>query len=291
MTTRTVDKVISPPKAHYVGNGFYVHSFMPSFQIDVKRMSPFILLDYNAKINLEPSDISRGVGVHPHKGFETVTLAYKGKVEHHDNHGGGGIIGEGDVQWMTAANGILHKEYIEDEWNKQGGEFQMVQLWINLPAADKSSAPKYQSISKQSIKRVPLENGGGHIEVIAGSYRGIKGAASTFTPIELYNAKLNKGASVEFNFPADYNTALLVIEGGITINGTDTVSTDHFALLKNDGETFSITATDQAVVLVMSGSPIHEPIAAHGPFVMNTQSELIKAFEAFNRGEFGKLEE
>ena len=292
MTTRSIEAVIQPGQPHFVGDGFRVHNFIPgTHPIDMKRLDPFILLDYNAKYNFTPREIPRGVGVHPHRGFETVTIAYKGKVEHRDSSGGGGMIGEGDVQWMTAARGVLHKEFHEKEWSKTGGEFQMVQLWVNLPAKDKMSAPRYQSIENATISRYPLGNDKGEIEVIAGEYKGVKGSASTFTPLHLFNAKLKKGAVARFNFPANLNTALLVIEGSIKVNDTEEAPTDHFVLLANDGEEFSIEAGEDTVVLVLSGEPINEPIAAHGPFVMNTRQELLQAFDDFNKGKFGYLEE
>lgn len=291
MTTKTVELVISPREPHFVGDGFRVHNFIPSaYRLDMQRMDPIIMMDYNSKYYFAPSEIPKGVGVHPHRGFETVTLAYKGKVEHHDSSGGGGVIGEGDVQWMTAASGVLHKEFHEKEWSKKGGEFQMVQLWVNLPAKDKMSAPKYQSIENATMSRYLLENDKGEVEVIAGEYQGVTGRASTFTPLHLFNARLKKGATARFNFPANFNTALLVIEGSIKVNGTEEVPTDHFVLMANDGEEFSIEAGEDAVVLILSGEPINEPIAAHGPFVMNTRQELLQAFDDFNKGKFGYLE-
>ena len=291
MTTKTVELVISPREPHFVGDGFRVHNFIPSaYRLDMQRMDPIIMMDYNSKYYFAPSEIPKGVGVHPHRGFETVTIAYKGKVEHHDSSGGGGVIGEGDVQWMTAASGVLHKEFHEKEWSKKGGEFQMVQLWVNLPAKDKMSAPKYQSIENATMSRYLLENDKGEIEVIAGEYKGVTGRASTFTPLHLFNARLKKGATARFNFPANFNTALLVIEGSIKVNGTEEVPTDHFVLMANDGEEFSIEAGEDAVVLILSGEPINEPIAAHGPFVMNTRQELLQAFDDFNKGKFGYLE-
>lgn len=292
MTTKTVEIVVSPREPHFVGDGFRVHNFIPSaFRLDMQRMNPFIMLDYNSKFYFEPTDKPRGVGVHPHRGFETVTIAYKGKVEHHDSSGGGGVIGEGDVQWMTAASGVLHKEFHEKEWSQKGGDFQMVQMWVNLPAKDKMSTPKYQALSNADMSRFLLDNNQGEIEVIAGEYNGIKGNAFTFTPIHLLNAKLKNGATVTFNFPRNYNTGLLVIEGNIIINKTENVTTNHFALMANDGEEFTVDATEDAIVLVFSGEPINEPIAAHGPFVMNTRQELIQAFDDFNKGKFGYLED
>lgn len=257
----------------------------------MERMSPFILLDYNSKFHFPPSDKPKGVGVHPHRGFETVTIAYKGRVAHHDSAGGGGVIGEGGVQWMTAASGVLHKEYHEEEFSKTGGDFQMVQLWVNLPAKYKMSPPKYQALAPKDINTYTLPDNRGKIEVITGQYKDVQGTASTFTPMHLYNAKLNVTGRADFAFPAHYNTALLVIEGEITVNGTEKAPTDHFVLFENEGESFYIEAEQEAVVLVLSGEPIDEPIAAQGPFVMNTREELAQAIEDFNRGKFGYLEE
>lgn len=256
MKTRTVELVAMPREPHFVGDGFRVHNFIPSgYHLDMERMTPFILLDYNSKYHFPPSEIPKGVDVHPHRGFETVTIAYKGRVEHNDSNGGGGVIGEGDVQWMTAASGVLHKEFHETEWSKTGGEFQMVQLWVNLPAKDKMSAPKYQAIKNADLGRYTFD--GGEVEVIAGEYNGAKGVASTFTPIYMLNSKIKKGAKLDFRFPENYNTGLLVIEGSISINGTEKAPTDHFVLMANDGEVFSIEASEDAIVLVLSGEPIN----------------------------------
>ncbi len=291
MINRTVELVLSPREPHWVGDGFRVHNFIPSgYRLTMERMSPFLVMDYGSKYYFEPSATPRGVGVHPHKGFETVTIAYKGRVEHHDSSGGGGIIGEGDVQWMTAAGGILHKEFHEKEWSKQGGDFQMVQLWVNLPAKDKLSPAKYQPITNSQFGKYSFPNGGGAMDIIAGEYGGVKGPAYTFTPVNLMNMRLNKGASVNLSFPAMFNTALLVIEGGIVVNSDDTAPLNHFVLMNNDGEDFTVTASEDALVLVLSGEPINEPIAAHGPFVMNTRQELVEAFEEFQAGKFGYLE-
>ncbi|MES2131000.1 MAG: pirin family protein [Bacteroidota bacterium] len=292
MKTRNIEAVVAPREPHFVGDGFRVHNFIPSvYGLDMKRMSPFIMMDYNSKFVFPPSQTPKGVGVHPHRGFETVTIAYKGKVAHGDSSGNAGVIEEGDVQWMTAASGILHKEYHEENFSKTGGEFQMVQLWVNLPAKDKMSKPKYQGLTNAQINKYQLPENGGVIEVIAGQYKDVKGTAFTFTPVHLLNSKLNKGAKVEFSFPANYNTALLVVEGNIKVNGTETVATDHFALLANDGEEFVVEALDNAIVLVLSGEPINEPIVSHGPFVMNTKSEIVQAIEDFNIGKFGYLED
>lgn len=292
MKKRTVEIVVSPREPHFVGDGFRVHNFIPSgFRTDMERMNPFIMLDYNSKFYFPPTDVPRGVSVHPHRGFETVTVAYKGKVAHHDSSGGGGVIAEGDVQWMTAASGVLHKEYHEKEWSAQGGEFQMIQLWVNLPAKDKMSPPKYQAIKNAEINRVQLADNKGEVEVIAGKYRGVKGSASTFSPINMLNLKIKAGAEAEFSFPATYNTALLVVEGEIVINDKEIAPTDHFVLMANDGQDFIVKAEKDAVVLILSGEPINEPIAAHGPFVMNTRQELLVAFDDYNKGKFGYLED
>lgn len=289
MKTKTVARIISPGTPHFVGDGFRVHNFIPG-NSSMQEMDPFIMLDYNSKYHFGPSEIPRGVGVHPHKGFETVTIAYQGKVEHGDSTGSGGIIHEGDVQWMTAASGILHKEFHEKEWSKKGGIFQMVQLWVNLPAKYKNDPPGYQNITNHSIPKIQLPNDAGVIEIIAGEYAGVTGAAKTFTPIHLLNAKIKSGESINFNFPAGYTTALLVIEGNIQINDIEKVAEDSFALFERDGEKFTVKASEDAVVLILSGEPIREPIAAHGPFVMNTRQELIEAFDDFNNGKFGHLD-
>ncbi len=290
MALKNVEMIVSPPNPHYVGDGFRVHNFIPSvYRMDMKRMDPFIMLDYNSKFKFPPSKYPKGVGVHPHRGFETVTIAYEGSVAHHDSAGGGGVIKEGDVQWMTAAKGILHKEYHEKEFSQRGGIFHMVQLWVNLPAKDKMSEPKYQAIENQQINRYYLDNEQGEVEIIAGEYKGIKGTASTFTPIHLYNVKLNKGVTASFHLPADYNTGMVIIEGSVIVND-EKAPLDNFVLMSNDGEDFTITAQEDAIVLVLSGEPIGEPIAAHGPFVMNTQQEIVQAFSDYNKGLFGYLD-
>lgn len=287
---RSVEVVIAPPPAHMVGDGFRVHGFFPGEIIDKKRMSPFFLMDYNSKVEFTPRDEPRGVSVHPHRGFETVTIAYHGKVAHHDSAGNSGIIGEGDVQWMTAASGLLHKEYHEKEFSRKGGLFQMVQLWVNLPAKYKMTPPKYQEITHEMMSKYQLPDDKGVIEIIAGEYKGLKGPASTFTPMYVYNARLKKEAMADFNFPADYNTGLLVVEGNIIING-ETASPDHFVLFKNDAEQINVQATEDAVLLILSGEPINEPIAQYGPFLMNTRDELEQAIQDVNAGKFGVLED
>ena len=290
-TQRSVEAIIAPPPPHMVGDGFRVHNFFPGTkQIGKTRMSPFFMLDYGSKIEFSPKNEPRGVGVHPHAGFETVTIAYHGKVAHHDSAGNSGIIGEGDVQWMTAGSGLLHKEYHEKEFSRKGGIFQMVQLWVNLPAKDKKTKPKYQEITNAMMSKFDLPGEKGQVEIIAGEYNGVKGRASTFTPIHLFNARIKKDAQLTLSFPKEYNTGLLIIEGNIKVNGIN-AHADHFVLLKNDGEEFTIEATEDSIILVLSGEPINEPIVAYGPFVMNTWEEIEQAVNDVNAGKFGVLEE
>ena len=290
-TIKSIEAVIPPPPAHMVGDGFRVHSFFPGQgPIDKKRMSPFFLMDYGSKIEFAPSSHQRGVGVHPHRGFETVTIAYHGRIAHHDSAGHSGVIGEGDVQWMTAASGLLHKEYHEESFSKAGGLFQMVQLWVNLPAKDKMSKPKYQEITQSMMGRYPLDSQGSEVEVIAGNYRTAKGPASTFTPLHVMNAKLKNNAEAVFEFPANFNTGLLVIDGNVIVN-EEPVGLDHFVLFHNDGEKITLRADGDATVLLLSGEPIDEPIVQYGPFLMNTWQELEQAVKDVNAGKFGVLED
>ncbi|SMG43857.1 pirin family protein [Sphingobacterium psychroaquaticum] len=292
MATKNIEAIINPRTPHFVGDGFRVHNFIPSGNnMGSKRMDPFILLDYNSKFYFPPTDKPRGVSVHPHRGFETVTIAYKGSVSHNDSSGGGGTIAEGDVQWMTAASGILHKEYHAEEFSKTGGDFQMVQLWVNLPTKDKMSTPKYQALSNKDIARHPLDNNGSFMEVIAGTYNSTTGSASTFSPVHVFNAHLKQNGKASLDFPAHYNTALLVIEGQVTVNDKDIIPSDHFGLFKNDGTSFEIEASSDAVVLILSGEPLNEPIVSHGPFVMNSHQEIMQAIDDYNAGKFGHLEE
>lgn len=288
MSEKSISAIKAPPPPHYVGDGFRVHNFIPG-QFDMKRFSPFLMMDYNSNYYFPPSEKPKGVDVHPHRGFETVTIAYKGKVAHHDSFGNSGVIQEGDVQWMTAASGILHKEYHEEEFSRSGGDFQMVQLWVNLPAKDKMSPPKYQAISNDMIKRYISEDNLTEIEVIAGNHKGVDGIAQTFSAVNLFNAKMKAAAEEMFTFPQDFNTSLLVIDGEIMVNNKSKVVRDHFVLFENDGETFEIKALKESIVLILSGAPIDEPIAAHGPFVMNTRAEIMQAFDDYHAGKFGSL--
>jgi quercetin 2,3-dioxygenase len=288
---KSIKAVIPPPAFHMVGDGFRVHNFFPSHHsIGMMGMSPFFLLDYGSKWIVPPSETPRGVGVHPHRGFETVTIAYHGSVAHHDSSGNSGVINEGDVQWMTAGAGVLHKEYHEKEFSKKGGLIQMVQLWVNLPAKNKMTPAKYQAIESKMMGMVVLNNNS-TVEVIAGEYKGIKGPASTFTPVNLFNAKLAQGSRAEFNFANSSNTGMLVIEGEVRVNESQTAPEDNFILFGHDGEEIVLEAGKDSIVLVLNGEPINEPIASYGPFVMNTQDEIKQAYEDFHKGKFGDLED
>ncbi|MEO7212566.1 pirin family protein [Mucilaginibacter sp.] len=286
---KSIERIIPrPARPGMVGDGFRVYNMIPGAGISQQRISPFLLLDFNAEFDFGPSEHLRGVDVHPHKGFETVTIAYKGSVAHHDSAGNSGIINPGDVQWMTAGAGILHKEYHEQEFSRKGGLFEMVQLWVNLPKKDKSAQPGYQGITSAQMGKVQLPNDAGLVNVIAGTYNSITGPASTFTPVNLFDIKLKQGGAADFTVPAGHNTALLVINGNVTVN--DEQANEHsFILFKNDGEEISIKADTESVILVLSGEPINEPIASYGPFVMNTQQEIAEAIQDFQSGKYGVL--
>ena len=287
-TIKSVSAVLAAPAPHMVGDGFKVSNFFPGgYKI---KMSPFYMLDFNDKMELPPTNQLRGVGVHPHRGFETVTIAYHGAIAHHDSAGNSGVIYPGDVQWMTAASGILHKEYHEKEFSKKGGPFQMVQLWVNLPAKDKMSKPKYQAIQNDTIGRYILPENAGQVKVIAGQYMDIKGAATTFSPMNVYNVRLNADGEVIFNFPANFNTGILIVEWSLVING-ELAAGNEFVYFKNDGEEIQVKASQDSIILVLSGEPIHEPIAQYGPFLMNNQAEIKLAISDYNEGKFGYLED
>ncbi len=289
MANKIIEKIFPrPSQPGMVGDGFRVYNYFPSYYPIREKVSPFLMLDFNAEYDFGPSNQPKGVDVHPHKGFETVTIAYKGSIEHYDSAGNSGIIHAGDVQWMTAGAGILHKEFHEKEFSKNGGPFEMVQLWVNLPAKDKLTAPKYQELVASKINKIELENNGGNVHVIAGEINQIKGSASTFTDINACNIYLNTGGEFKTSINAKHNTMLLVIEGSVQVN--DIVSQQHdFVLFKNEGEDIQIKAIEKSVILLLSGLPINEPIAQYGPFVMNTQEELQVAFKEFQAGQFGVL--
>jgi redox-sensitive bicupin YhaK (pirin superfamily) len=286
---KLIEKIYSrPARPGMVGDGFRVFNYFPNAELTQKRVSPFLMLDFNAEYDFGPSDHIRGVDVHPHKGFETVTIAYKGSVAHHDSTGNSGVINPGDVQWMTAGAGILHKEYHEENFSKKGGPFEMVQLWVNLPAKDKLTAPKYQPITADQMAKITLPDNGGVVNVIAGNLNENKGPATTYTPVNVFYIRLNKGGKLNAGIPVSHNSILLVIEGKVTVNG-EQVDEHDFVLFKNEGEDIEITADENSVALLLSGEPINEPIAQYGPFVMNTQHELQVAFQEFQSGKFGVL--
>ena len=292
MTLRSIEAILPPDNLHFVGDGFRVYGILGRKEpLSMKRMSPFLLMDYAPVHYFPPNDgAPRGVGSHPHRGIETVTIAYKGKVEHNDSTGAGGVIEEGGIQWMTSGKGILHKEYHEKNFSKKGGEMQMVQLWVNLPAKDKMTEPKYQNIENKDLAKVDLGNDIGSIDIIAGEFENNKGPASSFTPLNLFNVKLNKGKGTSLNFNESHNTGLLIIKGNVTINNQDRAPTNHFVLFENKGKEFTIKAEDEAEILILSGEPIEEPIASYGPFVMNTNDEIKQTIDDFNSGKFGYLD-
>ncbi|HEY1024520.1 MAG TPA: pirin family protein [Sphingobacteriaceae bacterium] len=286
---KTIERITAKPsRPGMVGDGFRVFNYIPGANIPQQRISPFLMLDFNAEYDFGPSNHLRGVDVHPHKGFETVTIAYKGSVAHHDSAGNSGVINPGDVQWMTAGAGILHKEYHEQEFSRRGGPFEMVQLWVNLPKKNKLTPPHYQAITKEQMGKVELPEGKGVVHVIAGSFEGVKGPAETYSPVNLFDIKLKEGGEVTFSLPASHNTSVLVVNGNVEVNGGK-ASEHSFVLFTNEGEEIKIRASEDSVLLVMSGEPLNEPIASYGPFVMNTEEEIRESIREFQAGKFGVL--
>jgi len=286
---KPIEKIFRrPEQPGMVGDGFRVYNYFPSGYKIQRRVSPFLLLDFNAEYVFPPSEKIKGVDVHPHKGFETVTIAYKGSDAHHDSTGNSGTIGPGDVQWMTAGAGVLHKEYHEESFSRSGGAFEMIQLWVNLPKKDKLTRPRYQAITSDQMGKYVLPEEKGLVNVIAGVFNGVKGPASTFTPINLFDLHLKNGASVATSIPESHNTLMLVINGKVIVNDAE-ASLHSFVLFKNEGEEIIIEAKEESVILLLSGEPIDEPIAQYGPFVMNTQQEIIDAIHEFQDGRFGIL--
>ncbi|MGB0132571.1 pirin family protein [Dokdonella sp.] len=276
------------PAPHWVGDGFPARS-MFSYNSHAAQLSPFLLLDYAGPMKFEPATRPRGVGQHPHRGFETVTIVYKGEVEHKDSTGAGGKIGPGDVQWMTAASGILHEEFHSQDFTREGGVLEMVQLWVNLPARDKMSPPRYQTLLDQDIPVVELAGDAGKVRVIAGDYAGHHGPALTFTPIDVWDIRLNSGGNSTFEVPSGRTLALVVLQGTVMVNAESIAREAQMVVLGRDGEKVSIEANTDATVLLLSGEPIAEPIAGYGPFVMNTQAEIRQAMDDFNSGKFGQI--
>jgi quercetin 2,3-dioxygenase len=271
---------------HWVGDGFPVRNLFPSNGVDV---DPFLMLDYAGPSRFEPAKKPRGVGEHPHRGFETVTIAYQGSVGHRDSAGNSGVIYPGDVQWMTAASGVVHEELHEEEFTKNGGTFEMVQLWVNLPKAQKMSKPRYQGITKAQIPVIELE-GGGHARVIAGELLGRLGPAKTFTQVNLFDVILKAGERFELPLPEGHNAAVVLRKGDVLINGTDTLSGEALiAPLSEEGDAVALEAKADTQLLILSGEPIAEPVASYGPFVMNTREELAQAVEDYRAGRMGHL--
>lgn len=286
---RKVLGVFSGPRPHWVGDGFPVRSLF-SHASHGDHVSPFLLLDYAGPADFTPTERPRGVGVHPHRGFETVTIVYQGEVEHRDSTGNGGLIGPGDVQWMTAASGILHEEFHSRAFTKKGGTLEMVQLWVNLPAKAKNAEPGYQTLLNADIPSVDLADGAGTLRVIAGEYAGHKGPARTFTPIDIYDVRLNRDAVTTLTPAEGHTVVVVVLKGTVLVNGSDVAREAQFALLDRSGGAVTIEANGDASVLVLSGEPIDEPVVMHGPFVMNTTDEIRQAMVDFQSGRFGNLE-
>ena len=288
---RTIERVFQGSPEHWVGDGFRVNNYFPSATDFEKRMSPFFLLDYHRPHAYTPTTRRRGVGTHPHRGFETVTIAYQGSVAHHDSAGNGGVIHPDEVQWMTAGGGILHNEYHEETFAKAGGVMHMMQIWVNLPRRHKMAAPNYQALTKASIPEVALPENAGRVRVIAGAYQDVKGAAHTFSPAHMLDLRLNAGGEMRLPTPRDYNTALLVLTGEVVANRSQPVTAGNFVLFNADGDEVKVNATENSTVLFLSGAPIDEPLVHYGPFVMNSIDEINQAIEDFQKGKFGHLED
>ena len=280
--------IYTSPRGHWVGDGFPVRTLF-SYDNLGKHISPFLLLDHAGPAEFTPTSQRRGVGQHPHRGFETVTIVYKGEVEHRDSTGAGGIIGPGDVQWMTAASGILHEEFHSEAFAQRGGTLEMVQLWVNLPATDKMAEPGYQTILDGDIPTLALKDGTGSLRLIAGEFDGRTGPARTFTPIDVWDLRLTAGKAVTLDLHEGRNTALVVLRGTVQVNGLELVREGQLALFERVGDQLALEASSDAVVLLLSGEPIDEPIVGHGPFVMNSEAEIHQAFADFQSGRFGQM--
>ncbi len=273
--------------AHWVGNGFPVRTIF-SYQSLGQCISPFLLLDYAGPAEFPPSNQPRGVGEHPHRGFETVTIVYQGELEHRDSAGNHGKIGPGDVQWMTAASGVVHEEWHEQAFTRRGGMFEVVQLWVNLPAKDKMSKPRYQEILDKQIPVVKLD-GTGAARVIAGEFRGVKGPAKTFTPVTVLDLRLKAGGRAEIAFPNGYTTLVLVLKGQVVMNGAETAGEADLAIFDRAGDQFAVEVKEDATLLILGGTPIDEPVVSYGPFVMNTEEEIRQAIRDYQSGRMGHL--
>ena len=274
--------------SHWVGDGFPVRGIF-SYNDIADELSPFLLMDYAGPADFPATTRKLGVGQHPHRGFETVTIVYEGGVSHRDSSGGGGTIGPGDVQWMTAASGLLHEEYHSPDYAAKGGPFEMVQLWVNLPAKDKMSAPGYQGIVADDIPEVALPGNAGTARIIAGNYGDVSGPARTFTPMNVWDLHLKAGHRIALDLPEGHTRALFVLRGSLRIDDKHTVRAAELAVMEREGSQLAFDVTDDAIVLLLSGAPLNEPIVGHGPFVMNTREEIIQAINDFNSGRFGQI--
>lgn len=287
MTTRTLHSVHAGDGFHWVGDGFYVTQLLPGRGLH-KLADPFLLLDYHPVKEYPPTTTARGVGAHPHRGFETVTLAFEGAVQHHDSTGGGGVIYPGDAQWMTAARGILHKEYHEVEWAKRGGRFHMMQLWVNLPGKDKMGEPGYQALTAESMGKVKLE-GGGTVTLYAGRLGDEVGPAHTHTPIELWDVQLAADETADLAVPEGHTMMVFMLDGQVETEG-GTIGHEQLGIFERSGDTLRLTApATGARAIVLGGQPIEENVIFYGPFAMNTQAEIVQAIQDFNAGTFGQL--
>lgn len=288
---KKVAKVHQAPAKHWVGNGFHVQS-MFSYNDTDKNLSPFLLMDYNPPRHFDGGRKTdfRGVGEHPHRGFETVTIAYQGEVTHRDSYGGGGTIGTGDVQWMTAGSGLMHQEYHSDRFSLEGGIFEMVQLWVNLPKKYKMTTPKYQAIKSNDIPVVQLNNEAGSARIIAGDFEGTNGTASSFTDINMWDIVMNEGKSYLFKVPTSHNLIILVLDGTVQINGDSIARTGELITFEGKEADVLIEANNMSKLLILSGEPIDEPIVGYGPFVMNTREEILQAIKDVQNGKFGQIE-
>lgn len=285
---RQILSVYSAPRPHWVGDGFPVRTML-SHHDQGSHISPFIMLDYAGPAKFEPTHERRGVGAHPHKGFETITIVYEGEVEHRDSTGAGGVIGPGDVQWMTAASGIIHEEFHSADFAAKGGNFEMVQLWVNLPARDKGAKPGYQSLLASDIPTVELPKGAGKLRVIAGAFGETHGPARTFTPINIWDVRLTRAKTATLDVPDGHTLSVLVLAGTVEVQGKDVAREAQMVLLGREGGPVTIEANSDAKLLVLSGVPIDEPVVAHGPFVMNTVGEIKQAMLEFQSGKFGAM--
>jgi redox-sensitive bicupin YhaK (pirin superfamily) len=283
---KKIAEILHSQSSHWVGDGFPVRSLF-SYDHDSAAISPFLLFDYAGPHRFGPAETQRGVGQHPHRGFETVTIVYDGEVSHRDSAGNGGTIGPGDVQWMTAGGGILHEEFHSASFSKAGGPFRMVQLWVNLPAKDKMSPPGYQAITAADIPVVPVA--GGMARIIAGELHGIRGPARTFTPVNLWDIRLDRAADLRLGLPAGHNAMVAVLSGQVLINGEQAAGEAEIVRFEREGSDVTIHADQDAILLVLTGEPINEPVVGYGPFVMNSDAEIRQAAQDFNSGRFGKV--